>query len=83
MTLRREFCEKYGHRLLPTVRRFVVLGVSWNGGMIASADTEAEGVFLHGRDRTWKGLAAVTSSHPSADELRAYIEWKATHSAAV
>ena len=28
VTLRREFCEKYGSRLLPTVKHFVVLGVS-------------------------------------------------------
>jgi hypothetical protein len=44
LTLRREFCEKYGRRLLPTCRRFVVLGVSLNGGMVPKVNTPADGV---------------------------------------
>jgi hypothetical protein len=79
LTLRREFCEKYGRILLPSVRRFVVLGVSWHGGMVPRSDTSAAGVFLHVRDATWQSLAGITS-HPCAGELRSYLRWKAEHS---
>ena len=80
VTLRREFCHKYGPRLLPTVRTFVVLGISWHGGLVPRADTEADGVGLHARDITWDALAGV-ASHPCREEFRAYLHWKANHSA--
>lgn len=82
LTLRREFCEKYGRRLLPDVRRFVVLGVSWKGTMVPHADSEVDGVSLHVRDTTWEALAGITS-HPCAEELRAYLQWKADNSIAI
>jgi hypothetical protein len=75
LVLRREFCEKYGRKLLPNVRRFVVLGVSWKGGLVPRADTEAEGVMLHSRDVTWEAVVGL-GSHPCADELRGYLRWK-------
>ena len=82
LTLRREFCQKYGHRILTGIRRFVVLGVSWKGGMTPRADTEADGIGLHVRDTTWSALADMRS-HPCADELSRYVRWKDEHSLAI
>jgi len=79
ITLRREFCQKYGRRLLPDVRRFVVLAVSWQGSLVPEVDSDADGVRLHLRDTTWERLANI-ESHPCADELRDYLKWKVQHS---
>jgi hypothetical protein len=79
IALRREFCEKYGRRLLPNCRRFVVMGVSLDGGMVANADNEADGVLLHTRDLTWKSLVSL-DEHPVANEVRNYLSWKRAHS---
>jgi hypothetical protein len=79
LTLRREFCQKYGSRLLPSVRRFVVLGVSWKGSMLATADTQVDDVSLHMRDTSWELIAGL-GSHPCSEELRHYIRWKADNS---
>jgi hypothetical protein len=77
MTLREEFCQKYGTKLLSGTRHFVILGVSWNGGITLRADTETDGIALHARDTTWEGLARI-ASHPCAEEVRTYLVWK-TH----
>jgi hypothetical protein len=79
LTLRREFCEKYGRRLLPMCRRFVVLGVSLHGGMISPGDTILDGATLHSRDTTWDAVIGL-ASHPLAEELRAYLAWKRRNS---
>lgn len=79
VTLRREFCEKYGRRLLPTVKHFVVLGVSWKGGITIETQSESVGVCLYARDCTWQALAEI-SSHPCHGELRRYLEWKSRNS---
>ena len=81
VTLRREFCQKYGTRLLSGIKRFVVLGVSSSGGIVPRADTEESGVTLHSRDTTWSAIAAI-NTHPCADELQAYLKWKREHSLA-
>jgi hypothetical protein len=79
VTLRREFCEKYGRRLLASVRHFVVLGVSWKGGIMAPAETKSDGVSLYARDATWDTMSKLRS-HPCGDELRRYLDWKISHS---
>jgi hypothetical protein len=79
VTLRREFCEKYGRRLLPTVEHFVVLGVSRKGGVTASAQSESAGVCLYVRDTTWNVLSGIPS-HPCRNELGRYVDWKVRHS---
>lgn len=79
VTLRREFCEKYGRRLLPTVKHFVVLGVSWKGGITTEAHSEAADVRLYARDCTRQALAEI-SSHPCQDEFRRYLNWKIRNS---
>lgn len=79
MTLRREFCQKYGPKLLRGIKQFVVLGVSWKGGIAVRADSQTEGITLHVRDTTWKAMSQVTS-HPCADEVQEYVQWKAQNS---
>jgi len=81
LTLRREFCEKYGQRMLPRCSRFVVLGVSWNGRIVTPADTVADGIILYARDTTWHAIVNLPS-HPCAEELRAYLDWKIKNSMA-
>ena len=79
MTLRREFCQRYGRRLLPGIDRFVILGVSLKGGMVPKADDEIDGASLHIRDTTWEAVAGITS-HPCAEEVQKYLQWKARNS---
>src|SRR5262245_56565725 len=52
VTLQRKFSEKYGPRLLPTVKHFVVLGVSWKGAFPTNTQRESSGVCLYARDGT-------------------------------
>jgi hypothetical protein len=80
LTLRREFCQKYGPRLLVGIRHFVVLGVSWKAEMIPRADAQEGKVSLHVRSTTWDAIARI-ASHPCAEELSQYLRWKAEHSA--
>lgn len=79
MLLRREFCQKYGHHLLAETQRFVVLGVSLKGGITQHANTETNSVTLHVRDTTWGAVARI-SSHPCAEEVQRYLQWKARNS---
>jgi hypothetical protein len=79
ITLRREFCEKYGRRPLPTCRRFVVLGVSLEGGIVPTTETAVEGVTIYARDTTWNKVADL-DAHPLAAEVRAYVSWKKRNS---
>ncbi len=79
LTLRREFCSKYGRKLLPAVGQFVVLGVSWRGGVLQHADAGAEGAALHSRDVTWDQITEL-ESHPCSAELRSYVAWKKANS---
>lgn len=81
ITLRREFCEKYGCRLLPTCRRFVVLGISLAGGIVPKTDAKIGSVSIHVRDTTWKDVVAL-HEHPLPAEVRAYLSWKQSHSRA-
>ena len=81
ITLRREFCAKYGRCLLPGARQFVVLGVSLEGGMVTPTDSDAEGITFHARDLTWKDLVGL-DTHPQPAEIRAYLAWKRSHSRA-
>ncbi len=79
LTLRREFCEKYGRRVLPTARTFAVIGVSWKGGMITPADTKVDGVGIHARDTTWQDVVGL-DSHPCGQEVKDYLAWKTANS---
>src|SRR4051794_37844375 len=56
--------RKYGRRLLPPVKHFVVFRVSWNGGITAGPKSESAGVCLYARDCTWQAFSEI-SSHPT------------------
>jgi len=73
--LRREFCEKYGRRLLPGYKAFVVVGVSLSGGLVTPMSTDADGVELRTADLTWEALCSM-ESHPLREELSKYLQWK-------
>ncbi len=79
LTLRREFCEKYGRRLLQPCTRFIVLGVSPKGEIAPTVDKEVDGVRISSRDVTWQALASL-KAHPLADEVRKYLAWKQENS---
>ena len=81
MMLRQEFCRKYGARILSGTVRFVVLGVSWNGGIAVRADSEVDRITLHVRDTTWEALARLRT-HPCAEEVQQYLHWKSENSRA-
>jgi hypothetical protein len=82
MTLRHEFCQKYGVCLLPGVRHFVILGLSCEGRMVPQADTSISCATLHMRDTTWQVMASI-ASHPCCDEVQHYLQWKTQNSKAV
>lgn len=80
--IRREFCKRYGRQLIPTCRRFVVLGLTLKDGsyrIVEASDKEAEGAMLHERETTWEAVAAL-DAHPMAAEVREYLSWKKRHS---
>jgi hypothetical protein len=81
MILRREFCQKYGPKLLSGMHRFVILGISWKGGIALRTDSEIDGVALHVRDTTWEAVAQVPS-HPCSDEVQKYLRWRVQNSKA-
>jgi len=79
MTLRQEFCQQYGPLFLAGVRHFVVLGLSARGGIASRADNQIGSALLHVRDTTWEAVARF-ASHPCAEEVRRYLQWKTKNS---
>jgi hypothetical protein len=78
LQLRRDFCEKYGRKLLTDCKTFVVLGVSPLGGLMAPTTKEIDGVQLRAADLTWEALCGLPE-HPQHEELRAYLSWKGAY----
>lgn len=72
--LRGEFLKKHGACLFPNRSEFVVVGV----GLFADAfrNTVPEGIDY--RVTTWEHICLL-SSHPHAEELGRYFEWKKAH----
>ncbi len=81
MTLRREFFQKHGLHVLAGAQCFVVLAVSWKGGIVSRGDSEIGRAALHVRDTTWKTVAGI-ASHPCAEEVQNYLLWKTQNSKA-
>ena len=79
LELRQEFCEKYGHYILPECRDFLVLSISLDGGLLNETTATVDEVSLHTRDTTWQSLIEL-NSHPLKDELQNYLNWKLRHS---
>ena len=75
----REFLEKFGARIFKGVKRFVILGASWEDPVLADSDSAISGAELYCRDLRWEALCRL-SSHPASAELEAYYSWKVAHS---
>jgi hypothetical protein len=73
--LRGEFLAKYGTYIFPGRPHKVVLGIS----LVPNAfkDTTPEGVSF--RTTSWQHLSAIPS-HPLAEELARYVQWKMVNS---
>jgi hypothetical protein len=78
ITLRREWCEGLGHRLYDPGQRFIVLGISRSGKMLAGRHAECANASVIYADIRWQLLASL-SAHPLADELQRYLAWKSQH----
>ena len=72
--LRGEFLEYYGPKVFPSCSQLVVLGISLLPDTIT--DTTPQGVAF--RSTTWGKICSLTS-HPLADEVHRYYEWKKEH----
>jgi hypothetical protein len=79
--LRQQFCQKYGEKLYPGAKRFVVLGIAPERGMIPRADESCGAVEILHRSTTWSELAALTSL-PHQAEFQRYLDWKTRLSSA-
>lgn len=79
LTLRHEFCTKYGGKFFGAYTKLVVLGVSLSNSMLVSADHDIECGVLYMRGQNWKTICQL-SEHPLTDELSRYLEWKQSHS---
>lgn len=74
--LRREFLEKYGEKIYPSCRHFVVLGVSISGGLTSNTELAlGSSSSLQLRDTTWD-ILGKNGEHPLKNELQAYYRWK-------
>jgi hypothetical protein len=72
--LRGEFLRNYAPNFHPSRSEFVVLGISLFED--ALFDTTPEGVAF--RCATWEQICSI-SSHPHADEVKRYFNWKRKH----
>ena len=79
ITLRSEFFEKYGRVLFGAVSKFVLLGVSLEGGIVKEGEIQLGNAVLYLREMTWHTLCHI-DTHPLSEELRKYLEWKKSHS---
>jgi hypothetical protein len=77
--LRKEFFQKFGQRIFPSISHFILLGVSLSGNILNESDDSTNGIKMHLRDTTWESLSGL-SSHPLFAELQKYLEWKKIHS---
>ncbi len=73
--LRREFLAKYGARLFPNASVLAVIGVSLFTDCFCST-APSNVLFM---STTWEDLCSL-SSHPFADEVKRYFEWKRNNS---
>ena len=79
ITLRKEFFEKLGNKFFPNASYFVILGVSNEAPVVKKEDIcLSNGVVLM-RNIPWKSVCSI-NSHPLADELEKYYNWKKKYS---
>jgi len=73
--IRSEYIAKYGERVFPGVRQFIVLGVSPEGDLVAPGDRDLPGARLSLRNLAWEQVAGLPGI-PCEEEVRHYITWK-------
>ena len=73
--LRGEFLSKYGTKLFPNASVRAVIGVSLITDCFSNT-TPPDVLF---RSTTWEAVCSL-SSHPFANEVKRYFEWKKEHS---
>jgi hypothetical protein len=79
ITLRKEFAEKYRKSIFPNISKFVILGISPNGGVMKNEEINYEHADIYCRDFSWKDICEV-KSHPWHDEIKRYLNWKLDNS---
>jgi len=79
ITLRAEFFERYGAAMFPSASHYVVLGLSLDGSLVEDVDMDVGSATLHFRSTTWESACSI-DGHPTSGELRAYLDWKLSHS---
>jgi hypothetical protein len=77
--LRNEFFEKYGRQIFGNIVHYVVLGISFHGGMLENKDTKLGHAVLYQRDTTWASVCGI-DEHPLRNELENYLNWKVKNS---
>jgi len=73
--LRMEFLNNYGKRIFPSVQQMIVLGIGLKNDVVK---TEQKGN-IKCVGTTWDDVCSI-SSHPLAEELKRYLEWKKRNS---
>lgn len=73
--LREEFVQKYGRKLYPSQSVFAVVGISLSPDTFK--DTSSSGTLF--KTAVWDDVCAL-STHPHANEVKSYLEWKKKHS---
>lgn len=71
VTLRVEYLKKYGTRIYPKDTQLVVLGISLLSQMFTNTTTD--NILI--KSVTWEQICSL-NSHPIADEIKRYFEWK-------
>ena len=73
--LRKEYLEKHGRRIYPTVTTFVVLGVHLNEAVVQTEEYRVDDFEILLRNVPWENLCSITP-HPAEEELPMYFQWK-------
>jgi hypothetical protein len=76
LDLRIQYCEKYAPRALPSVHRFIVLGVGRTANVFDGAELRLD-TPIKIRALTWNRVVDCCDSE-FRDELRMYLGWKET-----
>ena len=77
--IRKEFLEKHGRRIYPTVTTFVVLGVHLKDALVRPEEYRVGNFEILLRNVSWDAICSITP-HPAEEELPNYFRWKRKYS---
>lgn len=77
--IRKEFLEKSGRTIYPTVTTFVVLGVHLNEAVVQPKSLRVDDSEILFRNVPWENICSITP-HPAEGELPRYFQWKKMYS---